>query len=55
MTFSDDVARWLAAFGIRATSVAAVFRSPESAMLHVRLRSGVVVSGRDPVIHGPEA
>ena len=56
MTVSDDVARWLAAFGIRATSVAEVYRSPESATIHVRLHSGAVVSGRDPVVrHAAEA
>ena len=56
MTVSDDVARWLAAFVVRATSVAEVSRSSESAVLSVRLRSGVVVSGRDPVVlRGAEA
>lgn len=48
MTVSDDVARWLAAFGIRATSVAAV--TQDGTTTRVVLRSGVVVSGRDPVL-----
>lgn len=54
MTLVDDVARWLAAFGIRATSVAEVIRAGNE--IHVRLHNGVRLSGSAPVIrHGSEA